>query len=254
MRGGKLLAQFEKTTRRRLAMNAKDVMTTEVITVSPETTVQELAKILSEKGISGAPVVDAGNRLIGLVSEGDLLHRAETGTERRVQRRRSWWLDSVAAEAELARDYVKAHGRTVADIMTQGVISVDETTDLGEIAMVLETKRIKRVPVVSDGKLVGIVSRANLVRALATTSTAPKIVADGDDRTIREQLLAELRRQQWANIWAADIMVRDKVVHLWFSSDESKAERSAVRVAAENVPGVRRVEEHIVPAPVVPAF
>jgi CBS domain-containing protein len=235
-------------------MNAKDVMTTEVITVRPEATVQELAKTLSEKGISGAPVVDASGRLVGLVSEGDLLHRAETGTERRAQRRRSWWLDSLAAEEELARDYIKAHGRTVADIMTREVISVDETTDLADIAMLLETKRIKRVPVVSGGKLAGIVSRANLVRALATTSSAPQIVADADDRSIREQLLAELRRQQWANIWAADIMVRDKVVHLWFSTDESEAERLAVRVAAENVPGVRRVEEHIVPAPIVPAF
>jgi CBS domain-containing protein len=235
-------------------MNAKDVMTTEVITVSPETTVQELAKILSEKGISGAPVVDANQRLVGIVSEGDLLHRAETGTERRVQRRRSWWLDSVAAEEELARDYVKAHGRTVADIMTREVITAEETTDLADLAMLLETKRIKRVPVVSGGRLAGIVSRANLVRALATTSSAPRIVADTDDRTIREQLLAELRRQQWANIWAADVMVRDKVVHLWFSADESDAERQAMRVAAENVPGVRSVEEHIVPAPVLPAF
>ena len=235
-------------------MNAKDVMTTEVVTVSPETTVQDLAKILSEKGISGAPVVDANQRLVGIVSEGDLLHRAETGTERRVQRRRSWWLESVAAEEELARDYVKAHGRSVADIMTREVIAAEETTDLADLAMLLETKRIKRVPVVSGGKLVGIVSRANLVRALATTSSAPKIVADTDDRTIREQLLAELRRQQWANIWAADIMVRDKVVHLWFSADESDAERQAVRVAAENVAGVRKVEEHIVPAPVMPAF
>jgi CBS domain-containing protein len=235
-------------------MNAKDVMTTEVVTVSPETTVQELAKLLSEKGISGTPVVDASQRLVGVVSEGDLLHRAETGTERRVQRRRSWWLESVATEQELARDYVKAHGRTVADIMTREVISAEETTDLADLAMLLETKRIKRVPVVSGGKLVGIVSRANLVRALATTSSAPKIVADTDDRTIREQLLAELRQQQWANIWAADIMVRDKVVHVWFSADESDAERQAVRVAAENVPGVRGFEAHIVPAPVMPAF
>jgi CBS domain-containing protein len=235
-------------------MNAKDVMTTEVVTVSPETTVQDLAKILSEKGISGTPVVDADQRLVGIVSEGDLLHRAETGTERRVQRRRSWWLESVAAEQEMARDYVKAHGRTVADIMTRDVITAEETADLADLAMLLETRRIKRVPVVSGGKLVGIVSRANLVRALATTSSAPKIVADTDDRTIREQLLAELRRQQWANLWAADIMVRDRVVHVWFSADESEAERQAVRVAAENVPGVRRFEEHIVPAPVMPAF
>jgi CBS domain-containing protein len=235
-------------------MNAKDVMTTEVVTVSPETTVQDLAKILSEKGISGAPVVDANQRLIGIVSEGDLLHRAETGTERRVQRRRSWWLESVAAEQEQARDYVKAHGRTVADIMTREVITAEETTDLADLAMLLETRRIKRVPVVSGGKLVGIVSRANLVRALATTSSAPKIVADIDDRTIRQQLLAELRQQQWANIWAADIMVRDKVVHVWFSADETEAEREAVRVAAENVPGVRGFEAHVVPAPVMPAF
>jgi CBS domain-containing protein len=235
-------------------MNAKDVMTTEVVTVSPETTVQDLAKILSEKGISGTPVVDADQRLVGIVSEGDLLHRAETGTERRVQRRRSWWLESVAAEQEMARDYVKAHGRTVADIMTREVITAEETTDLADLAMLLETRRVKRVPVVSGGKLVGIVSRANLVRALATTSSAPKIVADTDDRTIREQLLAELRRQQWANIWAADIMVRDRVVHVWFSADESETERQAVRVAAENVPGVRRFEAHIVPAPVMPAF
>jgi CBS domain-containing protein len=235
-------------------MNAKDVMTTEVVTVSPETTVPDLAKILSEKGISGAPVVDANQRLVGIVSEGDLLHRAETGTERRVQRRRSWWLDSVIAEQELARDYVKAHGRTVADIMTREVITAEETTDLADLAMLLETRRIKRVPIVGGGKLVGIVSRANLVRALATTSSAPKIVADTDDRTIREQLIAELRRQQWANIWAADIMVRDRVVHVWFSADESDAERQAVRVAAMNVPGVRSFEEHIVPAPVMPAF
>jgi CBS domain-containing protein len=235
-------------------MNAKDVMTTEVVTVSPETTVQDLAKLLSEKGISGAPVVDASQKLVGIVSEGDLLHRAETGTERRVQRRRSWWLESVAAEQELAREYVKAHGRTVADIMTREVISAEETTDLADLAMLLETKRIKRVPVVSGGKLVGIVSRANLVRALATTSSAPKIVADTDDRTIRQQLLAELRQQQWVNIWAADIMVRDKVVHVWFSADESEAERQAMRVAAENVPGVRGFEAHVVPAPVMPAF
>jgi len=235
-------------------MRAMDVMTTEVITVDPETTVQDLAKLLSERGISGVPVVESGGRLVGLVSEGDLMHRAETGTERRVQRRRSWWLDSVGTEEELARDYVKSHGRKVADIMTRDVISVAETADLADIAMLLETKRIKRVPVVRDGKLVGIVSRANLVRALATTSSAPAIIADADDRSIREQLLQELKGQRWANIWAADIMVRDKVVHVWFSDDQPVAERDALRVAAENIPGVRRVEEHIVPAALVPAF
>jgi CBS domain-containing protein len=235
-------------------MRAMDVMTTPVITVDPETTVQDLAKLLSEKNISGVPVCEGGDRLVGIVSEGDLLHRAETGTERRVQKRRSWWLDSLAAEAEAARDYVKAHGQRVRDIMSREVITVAETTDLAEVAMLLETKLIKRVPVVRDRQLVGIISRANLVRALATTSSAPAIVADADDRTIREKLLQELRGQRWANVWAADIMVRDRVVHIWLSDDQPPAERDALRVAAENIPGVRRVEEHIVPAPVVPAF
>ncbi|HEY1301390.1 MAG TPA: CBS domain-containing protein [Stellaceae bacterium] len=235
-------------------MNARDVMTTEVITVKPETTVQALAALLSEKSISGAPVVDSAGRLVGIVSEGDLLHRAETGTERRVQRRRSWWLDSVAAEEEAARDYVKAHGRTVNDIMSRNVVSVSETTDLGEIAHVLETKKVKRVPVLRDGKVVGIVSRANLVRALATTSSAPAIVADSDDRTIRARLLDELRKQRWANVWDSDIMVRDRIVHIWVADDQPPAEWEALRVAAENIPGVQRVEEHIVPAPVMPAF
>jgi len=235
-------------------MRAMDVMTTPVVTVEPDTTVQDLAKLLSERGISGVPVCE-GDRLVGIVSEGDLLHRAETRTERRLQKRRSWWLDSLAAaEEEAARDYVKAHGQRVRDIMSRDVISVAETTDLAEVAMLLETKLIKRVPVVRDGKVVGIISRANLVRALATTSTAPAIVADADDRTIRERLLRELSGQRWANVWAADIMVRDKVVHIWLSDDQPTAERTALRVAAENIAGVRRVEEHIVPAPIIPAF
>ncbi|MGH7046401.1 MAG: CBS domain-containing protein [Stellaceae bacterium] len=235
-------------------MRAMDVMTTPVITVDPETTVRDLARLLSERGISGVPVCEGGDRLVGIVSEGDLLHRAETGTERRLQKRRSWWLDSLAAEEEAARDYVKAHGQKVRDIMSRDVISVADTTDLAEVAMLLETKLIKRVPVVRDGKLVGIISRANLVRALATTSTAPAIVADADDRTIRERLLQELSGQRWANVWAADIMVRDKVVHIWLSDDQPAAERMAIRVAAENIAGVRRVEEHIVPAVAIPAF
>jgi len=231
-----------------------DVMTTNVITVEPDTSVQQLATLLSERGISGVPVVDRDNRLLGVVTEGDLLHRAETGTERRIQRRRSRWLDTIGADQEAARDYVKAHGRIVREIMTREVISVSDTTELADIATLLETKRIKRVPVLRDGKLVGIVSRANLVRALAMTKSEAAVVADSDDRTIRQRLITELTRQEWVHMWTADIIVRDRVVHLWFSDDRSEAERQAVRVAAENIPGVRQVEEHIVPAPALPAF
>jgi CBS domain-containing protein len=235
-------------------MRAMDVMTTGVITVDPDTSVQAVAKLLSQRGISGVPVVDAADHLVGIVSEGDLLHRVETGTERLAGRRRSWWLDTIASDQELARDYVKSHGRTAKDVMTREVISVTDTTDLAEVAMLLETKRIKRVPVLRDGKLVGILSRANLVRALAVTKSDPAVDADADDRTIRAKLLAELmgqewfKTQDWFKIWAADVIVRDRVVHFWLAANQTEEERLALRVAAENIAGVRRVEEHLIPA------
>jgi CBS domain-containing protein len=222
-------------------------------TVDPEASVQALARVLSERGISGVPVVDKDKRLVGIVSEGDLLHRAETGTERRTEHRRSWWLDTIASDQELARNYVKSHGRKVRDVMTPKVISVTDTTELAEVAMLLETNRIKRVPVLRDGKIVGIISRANLVRALAVTASEPETDRYSDDHTIRDQLLSELMGQEWFKvhdwfkIWAADIIVRDRVVHFWLSANQSDEEKRALRVAAENIAGVRRVEEHIVP-------
>ena len=234
-------------------MRAMDVMTTDVITVDPDTTVQALAALLAERGISGAPVVDSSGRLVGIVSEGDLLHRTEIGTARRHrERRRSWWLDDFASD--LARDYIKSHGRTVKDIMTRDVVTVTEDTDLGEVAALLEAKRIKRVPVTRDGKVIGIISRANLVRALAATKGAPPREGEDDDRTIRARLVAELSREEWAKVWPEDIIVRDGVVHFWLSSDETEENKQALRVAAETTSGIRGVEEHVVPAPVFPAF
>ena len=235
-------------------MRAMDVMTTNVITVTPDTSVPALAALLSERGISGVPVVDSADRLVGIVSEGDLLHRAETGTARRTERRRLRWLDTVASDQELARDYVKSHGRIVRDIMSREVIAVTEKTELAEIADLLETKRIKRVPVVRDGKLVGIVSRANLVRALAAVKGEPPTSPDTDDYIIRQKLFAELQAQEWAGPWAADIVVRGGVVHLWFPEDHSEEERRAVHVAAENIVGVRAVEEHVVQIPLIQAL
>lgn len=223
-------------------MHAMDVMTSEVVTIDPDATVQAAARLMAERGISALPVVDRMKRVIGIVSEGDLLHRAETGTERR----RAWWLDRLAATNELAGDYVKSHSGTVEDIMTRDVVSVIDTTPIADIAILLETHRIKRVPVLRDGRLVGIVSRANLVRALAMTIDETPSPAETTDRRIRERLLAELRGQRWAEVAPGNVTVKDGVVHLW-SSYLSDRERRALVVAAESVPGVRRVEDHMRP-------
>jgi len=221
-------------------MRATEIMTPNVITIGEDASVAEVAKLLAERGISAVPVVDKDHRVVGMVSEGDLLHRTETGTERR----RSWWLDMVASTNRLAGDYIKSHSTKVKDVMTRDVIAVSNTTPLADIAILLETNRIKRVPVVRDGKLVGIVSRANLVRALAMTTNEPLSRAELDDRTIRNELLAELGAHRWAEISPANVTVKDGVVHLW-SSYLSEEEKRAVVVAAENTPGVRRTEDHM---------
>jgi CBS domain-containing protein len=232
-------------------MRAVDIMTTDVITVDPDTTVQALAALLAERGISGAPVVDSSGRLVGIISEGDLLHRAEIGTARRHrERRRSWWLDHFASD--LAREYVKSHGRIVKDIMTRDVVTVTENTDLADVAALLEAKRIKRVPVVREGKIVGIISRANIVRAVGSSKGAPPREGETDDRSIRVKLLAELGREEWAKVWPEDVLVREGTVHLWISADEPPEKRQALRIAAETIPGVRGVEEHVMPAPLIP--
>jgi CBS domain-containing protein len=223
-------------------MRAMDVMTSEVVTVDKNASIIAVAKLLAERSISAVPVVDKDNRVIGMVSEGDLLHRAETGTERR----RSWWLQRMASTNELAGDYIKSHSGKVKDVMTRDLIAVTDTTPIADIALLLETNRIKRVPVIRDGKLVGIVSRANLVRALAMTVDDTASGADANDWTIRDKLLAELKAQRWAEVSPANVTVKDGIVHLWLcSSHLSEQETRALVVAAENIPGVRRVEDHM---------
>jgi CBS domain-containing protein len=225
-------------------MRAMDLMTTEVITVDENASIQSVAKLLADRGISAVPVVDRDNRAVGMVSEGDLLHRTEIGTEPR----RSWWLEMVSSTNKLAEDYIKSHSRKVKDVMTRDVLSVTEETPVADIAVLLETNRIKRVPVLRDGKLVGIVSRANLVRALAMTINEAPDGAEAGDRTLRDKLLAELKAQKWAEVSPANVTVKDGVVHLW-SSYLSEQEKRALVVAAESVAGVRRVEDHMRPVP-----
>jgi signal-transduction protein with cAMP-binding, CBS, and nucleotidyltransferase domain len=154
----------------------------------------------------------------------------------------------VSSTNRLAGDYIKSHSGKVKDVMTRDVLSVTEETPVADIAVLLETNRIKRVPVLRDGKLVGIVSRANLVRALAMTITQPVCGVEADDRAIRDKLLAELKAQKWAEVSPANVTVKDGVVHLW-SSYLSERERQALIVAAENIVGVRRVADHMRPVP-----
>ena len=171
-------------------MHAIDVMTSAVVTVDENATVQAAAKLLLEHRISAVPVVDKDNRVIGMVSEGDLLHRAETGTEQR----RSWWLEMMTSTNQLAAEYIKSHSAKVKDAMTCDVISVTEETAVADIAVLLETHRIKRVQVLRDRRLVGIVSRADLFHMLV--SGGSKSTNEDRDRTIRDRLIAALHKQK----------------------------------------------------------
>lgn len=220
-------------------MNAEDIMTSPAVTVGPETSVREIAALLLERRISAVPVVEKG-RLVGLVSEADLLHRHEIGTGC-VARDGSWWLRLFSADRSL-EDYVKSHARKARDVMTREVVSVAPDTSVADIASLLESRGIKRVPVLRGKRLIGIVSRANLMQALAVDKRSRKPARPSDDKTIRERLLAELERQPWWRI-SSNLVVDDGIVHYWGIID-SEDERQAARVAAENVPGVRKVEDH----------
>ena len=220
-------------------MKAADIMTRQVVSIGPDATVTEAAKRMLENRISGLPVCDSDGRLLGVISEGDLLRRAETGTVRPA----SWWLAMFAGAPNQAADYTKSHGRYVRDAMTENLIAVTEDASLDEVVRLMESNRIKRVPVLRNGRLVGIVSRANLLHVLA--SIAPDVPpAEADDRVLHERILETLRAQPWAPEISDNIVVRNGVVHLW-GSVRTAAQRDALRVAAENTPGVTRVENHL---------
>jgi CBS domain-containing protein len=221
-------------------MRAGDVMTADVVTVGPGARVDEIARLMLEHHISAVPVVDAAGGLVGIVSEGDLVRRVETATVGR----RAWWLELLADPAALARDYVKTHGRRAADVMTREVLTVGVDTPLEDVARLLERRGVKRVPVVREGRVIGIVSRADLVRGLAVRPVQPPPGGAADDRVIRDRVLAALRGQPWWIGAYRNVVVVDGVVHLWGLA-RSPAEREAMRVAAETVPGVQRVEDHL---------
>ncbi|PAY10775.1 histidine kinase [Bradyrhizobium sp. UFLA03-84] len=226
-------------------MQARDVMVSPVITVDSNATVRRVASLLLEHRISAVPVVGKDGELVGIVTEGDLMHRSESGTERPY----SWWLRLLVGDAQMASDYVKSHAVKIADIMTRKVVTATPETPLYEIAMLLEKHDIKRIPIVNaTGHLVGIVSRANLLQAVA--SARPKLEISPADSVIRKKLLGELREQPWAHTFNLTATVQNGVVDLWGYAP-SAAERTAIRVAAESIPGVVAVNDHLLETPVM---
>jgi CBS domain-containing protein len=220
-------------------MKVRDVMTSPVLSVEPDTPILQAVQIMLQRHISGLPVIDKDGRLAGVVTEGDFLRRTETGT----QRRRPRWLEFLVGPGRLADEYARSHGRKVGEIMTTDPTTITEDAPLDEVVRMMEKRQIKRLPVVRGDKLVGIVSRANLVHALAGLAREVEPVA-ADDRAIRSGVVAELARQPWAPLALIDIIVKDGIVDLWGTITDERV-RQAIIVLAENVPGVKQVNDHL---------
>jgi len=220
-------------------MRAGDVMTRNVATVAPETTVDKIVETLMNRHISAVPVVDEAGRVVGIVSEGDLVRRQELGTDKHP----SWWLRLIGPSEDRAHDYLKSHGIHAKNIMTKDVVTVSEDTHLAKVADILENKRIKRVPVLRDGKLVGLVSRADIIRGLATHK-APLRAPSKDDATLREAIEKEIGDGAGVRSYGVNIIVTEGIAHLWGFVDSTEV-KEAMMLAAERVVGDGKVEDHL---------
>ncbi len=219
-------------------MCAHQIMTRPVITVSPETTIVEAANTMLQKHVSGLPVVDAAGKLVGIISEGDFIRRSEIGT----QRRRDRFLRFILGSGKSATDFVHEHGRKVAEIMTTSPLTITEDTALEEIVELMEKNNVKRLPVMRGEKIVGVVSRANLLQAVASLARqVPDPTADDDH--IRNRVIDALEKNDWCP-FGLTVIVRDGIVHLNGVITEERSRQAAI-VAAENVTGVVKVHDHL---------
>lgn len=218
-------------------MRAVDVMRKRVLTVSPDTDIHEVAKKLADYGVSAMPVVNKARHVVGMISEGDLMRRPEMGTERHP----SWWLRYLSDPTIKAAEYVKTHGQHAKDVMTRDVVTVSEQTPLTEIAKILERRRIKRVPVVRDGKLVGIVSRANLMHGMIAQEEAAGALSS--DVEIKDAIVKEIEEAGVRHEFV-DVVVSHGTAQLW-GAVYSVKEKNAVRAAAESIRGVKSVVDHV---------
>ena len=219
-------------------MRVSDVMTRQVVSIHPDDTILKAARIMLQNRISGLPVVDAQGGLVGMVTEGDFLRRAEIDTDRR----RPKWLQFVLGPGKVAGEFTQAYGRKVEEVMTNDPVTVSEDVSLATVVETMERYRIKRVPVLRDGKIVGIVSRANLMRALVSMARKTETPAGGD-AAIRDGILAAFAAQPWAP--RLEVIVKGGVAELWGTITDERM-RKACMVITENVPGVRQVHDHIV--------
>ena len=218
-------------------MQAKDVMTAEVVTARPDSSVADIAALLLQHRISAVPILDDAHRVVGIVSEGDLVRRVGDDADHG-----SWWLRLFAGPASPG-EYIKRHGRRADEVMTRNVISVALETPLGEIARLLERKRIKRVPVLDQGgQLAGIISRANLLQGLAVAKPLPEI--QPSDEVLREQVSEALKAALGFGSTGVNATVTDGLVELW-GIVRTGDEEHAARLAAENVEGVRAVASNL---------
>jgi CBS domain-containing protein len=219
-------------------MRAHQIMTKPVITVSPDATIVEAANIMLQRHVSGLPVVDGEGQLIGIVSEGDFIRRSEIGT----QRKRGRWLRFILGPGKSASDFVYEHGRKVSDVMTKDPLTINEDTVLAEIVNLMERKNVKRLPVLRDGKLVGIVSRANLLQTVASLAhEVPDPTADDDH--IRDRIINAMEKNDWCP-FGLGVIVKDGIVHLSGVITDERSRQAAI-VAAENVEGVKKVHDNL---------
>ena len=220
-------------------MKASDVMTPDVISADQDATVLQAARHMIQHHISGLPVIDKTGTLVGILSEGDFLRRRETHTDRRPSR----WLEFLMGPGKLAAQYTHTHGSKVSEVMTTNLHTVSEDTSLEKVVEMMERYRIKRVPVLRGKKIVGIVTRANLMHAMVSLARGEPKAATGD-AAIRQELLKELKTEKWALASMINVVVRAGVVELWGMIVDDR-QRQALVVAAENVPGVKQVKDHL---------
>ena len=238
--GQAILSAFAASYQRGCGVNASDIMVRDVITVRPDDNVAYAADLLVKHDISALPVIDEYRHVLGILSEADLLRRQELSTEKR----RPWWLEAVTPASALAMDYTKAHGQRVGELMSAKVVTASADASLQELATLLERHRIKRVPIVEQGRLVGVVSRANLIQALASAPALTHQTTDCD-HAIRDEILARLAEQRWTGFGERNVVVSDGVVHLW-GLVGSPEERTALLALAESTPSVRRVADEMI--------